>query len=226
METSDSSTILTKDTVINVESPDNKDVNNTFPEKDMNNTFPEKGVNTFPEKDMNNTFPEKGVNTFPENDMNNTFPEKGVNTFAENDMNNTFPEKKDMNNTFPEKDVFTPTVMTEVTAAIQEKAILKSVVCKYLLYVVLGEVNSQKAIQSVTENNVQIVDVKSLKKKPDWLKGVPTAVEVSTGKVYEGTNCLLLLKNDIEELNVNTSNCYRDKPKQAVFMFSNVMKKI
>ena len=199
METSDSSTILTKDTVINVESPDNKDVNNTFPEKDMNNTFPEKGVNTFPEKDMNNTFPEKGVNTFPENDMNNTFPEK---------------------------DVFTPTVMTEVTAAIQEKAILKSVVCKYLLYVVLGEVNSQKAIQSVTENNVQIVDVKSLKKKPDWLKGVPTAVEVSTGKVYEGTNCLLLLKNDIEELNVNTSNCYRDKPKQAVFMFSNVMKKI
>jgi hypothetical protein len=216
METSDSSTILTKDTVINVESPDNKDVNNTFPEKDMNNTFPEKGVNTFPEKDMNNTFPEKGVNTFPENDMNNTFPEKGVNTFPENDMNNTFPEK----------DVFTPTVMTEVTAAIQEKAILKSVVCKYLLYVVLGEVNSQKAIQSVTENNVQIVDVKSLKKKPDWLKGVPTAVEVSTGKVYEGTNCLLLLKNDIEELNVNTSNCYRDKPKQAVFMFSNVMKKI
>ena len=182
METSDSSTILTKDTVINVESPDNKDVNNTFPEKDMNNTFPEKGVNTFPENDMNNTF--------------------------------------------PEKDVFTPTVMTEVTAAIQEKAILKSVVCKYLLYVVLGEVNSQKAIQSVTENNVQIVDVKSLKKKPDWLKGVPTAVEVSTGKVYEGTNCLLLLKNDIEELNVNTSNCYRDKPKQAVFMFSNVMKKI
>jgi hypothetical protein len=216
METSDSSTILTKDTVINVESPDNKDVNNTFPEKDMNNTFPEKGVNTFPEKDMNNTFPEKGVNTFPEKDMNNTFPEKGVNTFPENDMNNTFPEK----------DVFTPTVMTEVTAAIQEKAILKSVVCKYLLYVVLGEVNSQKAIQSVTENNVQIVDVKSLKKKPDWLKGVPTAVEVSTGKVYEGTNCLLLLKNDIEELNVNTSNCYRDKPKQAVFMFSNVMKKI
>ena len=194
-DSSDSSTNLTEEIVINVESP----------EKDVN-TFPEKDVNTFPEKDVN-TFPEKEVNTFPEKDVN-IFPEKEV---------NIFPEKEN------------PTVMTEVIAnkvTLQEKAILKSVVCKYLLYVIPNEVNSQKAIQSVTENNVQIVDVKSLKKKPDWLKGVPTAVEVSTGRVYEGTNCLLLLKSDIEELNVNTSNCYRDKPKQAVFVFSNVMKKI
>ena len=237
----DSSSNLTEEKVINVETPEKKDVNffqkspekkdaNLFPEKKDANLFPEKkDVNFFPEEKDVNTFPEKkDVNTFPEKKNVNTFPEKkNVNTFPEKKDVNAFPEKKDVNifQKSPEKkNMITPTVINKAT--LQEKSILTSVVCKYLLYVIPTEVNSQKAIQNVTENNVQIVDVKSLKKKPDWLKGVPTIVEVSTGKVYEGTHCLLLLKNDIEELNVDTSNCYRDKPKQAIFMFSNVMKQL
>ena len=64
---------------------------------------------------------------------------------------------------------------------------------KYILYVRSNDANSVRAIRSADPNTIHTVDVSQLQEMPHWLGGVPTAVDVLTGRVFEGTNCLGIL---------------------------------
>ena len=63
---------------------------------------------------------------------------------------------------------------------------------KYILYVLPNDANSQRAIRCAPDA-IHVVDVSQLPEIPHWVRGVPTAVDVSTGRVFEGTNCLGIL---------------------------------
>ena len=63
------------------------------------------------------------------------------------------------------------------------------------MYAVRGEVNSNKAIHFSNQNTDYLCDPRKLRKRPSWLTGVPTIVNLESKEVFEGTRCLLFMQS-------------------------------
>ena len=69
---------------------------------------------------------------------------------------------------------------------------------KYVLYILPGEPNSQKALRMAEQcgDEVWVQDLRMLHPPlPSWLNGVPTLVPRSESKAYKGTDCLTYLQH-------------------------------
>lgn len=68
----------------------------------------------------------------------------------------------------------------------------------YVLYIIPGEANSEKALQMVRaagNDDVWVQDLRMLHPPlPGWLNGVPTLVPRSEARAYKGSDCLELLE--------------------------------
>ena len=64
------------------------------------------------------------------------------------------------------------------------------------LFIVPGEINSQKAISaSRLLNEVYQLDIRTLQTLPGFIRGVPTLYQKKEGNVFEGTQCLEILSD-------------------------------
>ena len=66
---------------------------------------------------------------------------------------------------------------------------------EFVLYVIPGEENSEKAL-ALAGGNVHIQDVRTIRKRPAWLVGVPTVVHREESNAYRGSAALELLRSD------------------------------
>ena len=84
---------------------------------------------------------------------------------------------------------------------IQEEELAKPT--PYFLYV-LEDNNSKKAIDLLgprKQNIITVVDVKRLKdKKPTWLEGVPTLLEVKSKLIFTGSSCIQQLQKIMQNI--------------------------
>jgi hypothetical protein len=70
----------------------------------------------------------------------------------------------------------------------------------YVLFVTTTSKPSQKAIQlkEKTGLTVKLLDITQLPMVPIWLSGVPSLLDIKQNILYEGSNCLMLLKTKTE----------------------------
>lgn len=66
----------------------------------------------------------------------------------------------------------------------------------HVLYVLLGDKPSQLALEKAAKNNeIHIVNIKNIpvNKRPGWLAGTPTLVDLQTNQIYTGSQALRCL---------------------------------
>ena len=75
---------------------------------------------------------------------------------------------------------------------------------QFVLYAIPDERNSKKALYLSRPLVDQVFDPLRMRKRPSWLSGVPTIVDLKTKAVYEGTKCLLYMqkRNNSERIEI------------------------
>jgi hypothetical protein len=86
---------------------------------------------------------------------------------------------------------------------LEEEDEASTISAQVILYAIPHEFNSMKAIQYMTPN-VQLIDVEQLNEYPDWLRGIPSVLDIQSGRVYEGTFCIKYMREQTRQEKTST----------------------